>query len=214
MKNVKKTRQKNASKTKPKRQARSATAASRKRNTTRASTAKTSAAEPISTANSYVTIAEQDLILLQTTDQLGMPGLEDRIFQAFTMSERSRRAGTQWLAFGRSDMPHHMGKSSWIGLSRSIPLPIIDAIQTSIEAAGLEVERDMGRAFHLKMNPFARLSDDGLEILVPAALVGDPTKKRIVERGGSKPTARGYHLEPDRAASLQQLFFGSDDPAG
>ncbi len=214
MSSAKKTKPKNASKPNPTRKASTSkrtVAAPSKPRKIRAAMAKSPDQQVTPTPTSNVSIAEQDVVLLQTTNHVGMLGLEDAVFQAFSRNERSRPAGTQWVAFGGSDMPHHIGRSNWIGLSRSVPLPVLDAIQAAIEAEGLQVERDVGRALHLKMNPFARLSDDGLEILVPAALVGDPTKKRIVPRGGTKPTARGYHVKPDRAASLQQLFFGRDD---
>ena len=54
-------------------------------------------------------------------------------------------------------MPHYAGLSTWIGIAKSVPLAVIDMIQAVLQAAGMEVERDMGRAIHLELNPFARL---------------------------------------------------------
>lgn len=161
--------------------------------------------------SAFISIDDQDVILLETNNYIGMSGLENIVFRAFAANASSRRAGTAWLAFGTCGRPHHAGKDSWIGLSRSVPLPIINGVQAEMVASGLEVEREMGRALHLKMNPLARLSDDGLEILVPAALVGDPSNKRVVPRGGTNPVARGYQVRPSRAAALNELFFGKGD---
>jgi hypothetical protein len=196
------------SKTKPKQ-----AGAKSSRKTTRTAPKKQVAAPqvPTSANDPYVSITERDVILLQTTNHLGTSGLQDLVFQVFSMCSRSRRPGTEWLAFSTSDRLHHANKSSWIGLSKSIPLAVIDAIQAAMKDAGLDVEREMGLALHLDMNPFARLSDDGLEILVPAALAGDPHVKRLVERGGTSPVARGYTIQPSKAAALNQLFFGSRD---
>lgn len=150
----------------------------------------------------HITIDEQDVILLETTARLDMSSLQDIVFGALWSARAQRRHGAQWLAFGDSDRLHVTGMSTWIGLSRSLPLAVVDAIQAAFEAEGLEVEREMGRALHLDLSPFARLSEDGLEILVPAALAGDPTRKRIVERGTTRPFARGYYVKPPRRSLL------------
>lgn len=161
-----------------------------------------------SSIGSFITIDDQDVILLETNNHIGVSGLEDIVFRVFAAHASSRRSGTAWLAFGTTGRSHHSGKDSWIGLSRAVPLQVVERIQAHMMASGLQVEREMGRALHLNLNPFARLSDDGLEILVPAALVGDPSAKRIVPRGGTDPVARGYQIRPSRAAALNELFFG------
>lgn len=188
--------------------------ANTKRTKTKSATKTRSGPQPQTEAPSrepYVEIAEQDVILLQTTNVLGSNGLQDLVFRVFTAEGGRRRSGAQWLAFDGTGRPHYEGKTEWIGLSKSVPLSTIGMIQAAMESAGLSVEREMGRALRLDMNPFARLSDDGLEILVPAALVGDPNARRVIERGGTRPVARGYKLLPNKAQGLHQLFFGSGE---
>lgn len=141
-----------------------------------------------------ITVRDRDVILLEATPRLAISDIQDLVFDGFSAAKSSRRKGTEWLALSRTEMPHHGGKSTWIALSTSIPLPVMDAIQRSFEKAGLQVEREMGRALRYKLQPFARLSDDGLEILVPAALASDPKIRRTVPRGRTAPTARGYVL--------------------
>ncbi len=155
----------------------------------------------------HVPIADLDVVLLQLNAN-GRADERDVVFNVFESESKRWRDGAAWLAFHKSDMPHHAGLSTWIGISKSVPLAVIDMIQAVLQAAGMEVERDVGRAVHLELNPFARLSPDGLEILVPAALVGDPSARRVIERGGVKTIARGYTVAPSKAAALNELFFG------
>ncbi|MCX5747965.1 MAG: hypothetical protein NT062_36350 [Proteobacteria bacterium] len=146
----------------------------------------------------HITIEEQDVLLLQVAAaRVGTSALEDLVFAAFWSFRSSRRQGSVWLAFQRSNRIHHLGKSDWIGLSLSVPTQTADSIQRSFEVHDLEVEREMGRALHLDLHPFARMSDDDLEILVPAGLAGDARRKRKVDRGDTSPIARGYYLKLD-----------------
>ncbi len=154
----------------------------------------------------HVPIADLDVVLLQMNDT-GRVNVQDALFNVFESEAKRRRAGEAWLAFYESDMAHHAGLSTWVGISKSVPLAVIDLIQQVLQTGNGAVERDMGRPLHLKMTPFARLSDDGLEILVPAALVGDPNARRVIERGGTSAIARGYTLQPDKAEGLRKLFF-------
>lgn len=153
----------------------------------------------------HVPIADLDVVLLQMNDT-GRVNVQDVVFNVFQSEAKRRRAGEAWLALYESDMAHHAGLSTWVGISKSVPLSVIDLIQQVLQTANA-VERDMGRPLHLKMTPFARLSDDGLEILVPAALVGDPNARRAIERGQTSPIARGYTLQPGKAEGLHKLFF-------
>lgn len=157
----------------------------------------------------HVPIADDDVMLLQMKD-IGRVNVQDVVFTIFDSESARRRDGTAWLAFYGPHMPHHTGLSTWIGLSKSVPLPVLDLIQQVLRAANGEVARDTGRALHLDMQPFARLSDDGLEILVPAALVGDPTTRRVIDRGGVNVIARGYSVAPSRKASLNALFLAGN----
>jgi hypothetical protein len=157
--------------------------------------------------NDHVPIADVDVVLLQVKDN-GRVDVQDAVFNVFESESKRWRTGAAWLAFHKSDMPHHAGLSTWLGVSKSVPLAVIDLIHAVLQAAGMEVGREMGRAMHLGLNPFARLSDDGIEILVPAALVGDPNARRVIERGGVKVVARGYTVAPSKAAALNDLFFG------
>jgi len=123
-------------------------------------------------ARDHLTIEEQDVLVLQALPGSATANFRDVVFGAFDSARDQRRPGTQWWCFGDTDRKHVGGKSLWIGLSQSVPLPVVDAIQAVLDAEGLEVEREIGPARHLDLTPFARLSDDGLEILVPAALAG------------------------------------------
>ena len=152
---------------------------------------KVQAGRSFSAGNHFLQIHDMDAVLLQATPKLAFSDLEDLVFGSFVGASELWRAGSEWLAFGGSGMRHFEGKSDWIGLSKSIPLDVMDFIQHRFQKAGCAVGREVGRPLHYGMHPFARLSDDGLEILVPAALVG-PDKKRIVPRGGTEPIARGY----------------------
>ena len=159
--------------------------------------------EPLIEGREHILIEEHDVLLLQTSAaRVGLTTLEDLVFGTFWAAREARRAGIVWLAFKDSGRVHHQGKSDWIGLSRSVPTSVVDSIQASFEALGLEVEREMGRALHLGLSPFARLCDEDLEILVPAALAGDPRRKRKVDRGEITPFARGYELKPLRPSLL------------
>jgi hypothetical protein len=155
----------------------------------------------------HVPIADLYVVLLQVKAN-GRVDEQDVVFNVFESESKRWRDGAAWLAFHKSEMPHHAGRSTWIGLAKSMPLPVVDMIQAVLQAAGMEVERDMGRAMHLELNPFARLSADGLEVLVPAALVGDPNARRVIDRGGVKAIARGYTVAPSKAAGLNKLLFG------
>lgn len=164
-------------------------------------------APPDSERYAHVQIADLDVILLQFKPS-GRVNEQDVVFNVFESESERWRDGAAWLAFHKSDMPHHAGRSTWLGIAKSVPLAVVDLIQAVLQAAGMEVERDIGRATHLALNPFARVSADGLEILVPAALVGDPNARRVIERGGVKAIARGYTAVPSKAAALNELFFG------
>lgn len=168
------------------------------------------AEQPDAARYEHVVITDLDVLLLQTDDS-GVLDVEDVVFSVFESEAERRREGSTWLAFHRSGMPHYAGKSVWLGLSKSVPAAVVDLIQAVLRAADMDVERDMGRVVHLDLNPFARLSEDGLEILVPAALVGDPAARRGIERGGVKVIARGYTVAPSKATSLNELFFGSGE---
>ncbi|MBK7074603.1 MAG: hypothetical protein IPH44_20130 [Myxococcales bacterium] len=139
-----------------------------------------------------LTIDEQDVVVLQMPSRLASTAIEDVVFAAFAGAGTQRFTKTGWLAFYATGMRHVEGKSEWLGLSRGLPLPVLDAIQDSLEQLGLAVRREMGRALQHNLTPFARLSPDGLEILVPAALAGD--RRRTVPRGDTTPVVRGYVL--------------------
>ena len=140
-----------------------------------------------------LTIGDIDALLLQVAPRLAESNIEDLVFERFWGAREARRAGTQWLAFAGSGLTHYMGLSTWIALSRSVPETVVGFVQDGLEKAGMKVLREMGRPLRYRMLPFGRLSDDGLELLVPATLVG-PDKQRVVPRGSVLPTARGYVL--------------------
>ncbi len=159
--------------------------------------------EPLIEGREHILLEEQDVLLLQmSAANVGLTPLENLVFQAFWAARAKRRAGSVWLAFKDSERVHHRGRSDWIGLSRSVPTSVVDSLQASFEALGLEVEREMGRALRLGLTPFARLCDEDLEILVPAAIAGDPREHRKVNRGETTPIARGYYLKPLRSSPL------------
>ncbi len=167
----------------------------------------TAASKPAPASYAHVAIDDQDVVLLQLRDN-GRVNIQDIAFAVFEAKAPGRRAGATWFAFHASGKPHHGGKSTWLGLSNSVPLEVLDMLQAVLQAAGMDVERDTGRALRLQLDPLARLSDDGLEILVPAALVGEPGQRRVIDRGGTPAIARGYTLAPSNAAALQDLLLG------
>jgi hypothetical protein len=152
----------------------------------------------VDASRDHLTIGEQDVLLLQGRPSGRPPDFRDLVFGVFDSMRNQRAAGAEWLAFGDEDRRHVSGTSLWISISRSTPPPVVDALQAMLDVNGLDTEREMGRARHLDLTPFARLSDDGLEILVPAEIAGDPTRKRIVDRRGPTLFARGYHLQAAR----------------
>ncbi len=145
----------------------------------------------------HLVVVEREVLILQALPG-GTSDERDLVFGVFDAARQHRRDGSQWWAFADSDRLHVHGKTTWLGLSNDVPPPVVDAIQTALDAEGRAVERELGRALQLDLTPFARLSDDGLEILVPAALAGDPTRKRIVDRAGLALLARGYRVKPPR----------------
>jgi hypothetical protein len=114
------------------------------------------------------------------------------LFQGLWALREKQTPGSEWLAFSATGCTHWSGKSLWLGFSQSVPLPLVDAFQGILERSGLEVEREMGFALRNELIPFARLTGDGLEILVPVALAGDTAKKRTVKRGSVEPTVRAF----------------------
>jgi hypothetical protein len=181
-----------------------------RRKPTASRTANSVGAEQQDGRHAHVEIVDLDVLLLQMRDSGGV-NVQDVVFNVFESEAARWHAGPAWIAFHKSGMPHHAGLSTWLGISKSVPLQVIEMIETVLRATGTDVERDTGRALHLELNPFARLSDDGLEILVPAALVGDSEERRTIERGGVRIVARGYIVAPRNSASLNNLFFGSGD---
>lgn len=155
----------------------------------------------------HVPIGDIDVLLLQFNPN-GRVNEQDVVFNVFESELERWQTGAAWLAFQKSDKRHHAGRSTWLGFAKSVPIAVVDLVETVLKEAGMEVERDMGRAVHLDLNPFARVSADGLEILVPASLVGDPKARRVIERGGVEAIARGYTVAPSKADALNDLFFG------
>ncbi|MDP1917101.1 MAG: hypothetical protein Q8L14_12750 [Myxococcales bacterium] len=142
---------------------------------------------------SVLSIRERDLIILQATPHVSLSVLEDMVLQGFSSAHELPKTGDDWLAFSASQRAHWAGKTLWIGLSESVPLELVDGLQAHLESAGLLVEREMGRALHNGMNPFARMSGAELEVLVPQPLVRTPGRK--VNRGGIKANVRGYFVK-------------------
>ena len=139
---------------------------------------------------SVLSIKDRDLIILQASPQLSLSTLQDVVFQGFSSARELLKKGQDWMAFGAGERPHWAGKTLWIGLTESVPLELVDGLQAYLENAGVLVEREMGRALLNGLIPFARLSGDGLELLVPQPLVGTPGRKVI--RGGMEAQVRGY----------------------
>lgn len=156
-----------------------------------------------------ITIPEQDVVVLKVAADVGRAESEDIVFRRFAGAVRQPPT-TAWLAFAISDQPHCAGQSPWIGLSRSTPQRVVDAIATEVERGDLDVSREICRVPSVPMLPFARLSSDGFEILVPAALT-DLATRRSISRGGVDVWARGYQMAPSKSAAIQSLFFGSGD---
>lgn len=142
---------------------------------------------------SVVSIKDQDLIILQATPQVSLSALEDAVFQGFSTGRNLHKKGQDWLAFSASDRSHWAGKTLWIGFSESVALELIDGLQAYLENEGVPVDREMGMAVHNDLRPFARLANEGPELLVPQALVGAPGRK--LSRGGVELSARGYLIE-------------------
>ena len=150
--------------------------------------------------SSPLTIDDQEVVLLHLKETPRI-NIQDVVFLGFTFHLERRRRGTTWLAFHRTNMPRD---TTWIGFSLGTPPTVVDGIQGAFEATGMQVERSMGRALQLGMHPFARLSDDGLEILVSS---GDPIARRVVERSGAKPVARGF-TAPQRRPTVRNVILG------
>jgi hypothetical protein len=142
---------------------------------------------------SVLSVDERELIILQASPRLSLSALEDVVFQGFSSASELLKKGEDWMAFSASQLPHWAGKTMWIGFSENVSLELIDGLQAHLESAGVVIEREMGRALHNQMNPFARLSGDGLELLVPQPLVGTPGRRLV--RGGIEVRVRGYFVE-------------------
>lgn len=142
---------------------------------------------------SVVSIKDQDLIILQASPQFALSALEDAVFQGFSTGRNLHKKGQEWLAFSASDRSHWAGKTLWIGFSEDVALELIDGLQAYLGNEGVPVDREMGRAIHNELRPFARLADEGPELLVPQPLVGGPGRK--LSRGGVELSVRGYLIE-------------------
>ncbi len=142
---------------------------------------------------SVVSIKDQDLIILQASPQFALSALEDAVFQGFSTGRNLHKKGQEWLAFSASDRSHWAGKTLWIGFSEDVALELIDGLQAYLGNEGGPVDREMGRAIHNELRPFARLADEGPELLVPQPLVGAPGRK--LSRGGVELSVRGYLIE-------------------
>lgn len=148
------------------------------------------AATPL--ADGVLCIPEQEILILQTTPNVSHSDLQDMVFQGLWALREKQSPAAEWLAFSATECTHWSGKSLWLGFSQSVPMPLVDAFQGILEKSGLEVEREMGFALRNELIAFARLSVDGLELLVPAALAGDPGTKRTVRRGSVEAVVRPY----------------------
>jgi len=62
----------------------------------------------------HIAIVDQDVVLLQVRDN-GRVHLQDLVFALFEALASDRRGKVAWLAFHADGMPHHEGKSTWIG---------------------------------------------------------------------------------------------------
>lgn len=140
-----------------------------------------------------LSIRDRDLIILQATPHVSLSALEDAVFQGFSTGRNLHKKGQEWLAFSASDRSQWAGKTLWIGFSENVALELVDGLQAYLENEGVPVDREMGMAFHNDLRPFARLSDEGPELLVPQALVGAPGRK--LSRGGVEMSVRGYLIE-------------------
>lgn len=165
--------------------------------------------EPLHEDRTNITLGDQPVLILQMrATHVGRVALENLVFEVFSSLRSLRRPGSEWLAYEADGKFHHAGKSDWIALSRNVPLKVADNLQAALGRWNVEVERDTGMALNAGLRPFARLCDEDLEILVPAALAGDPREKRRIERGETVVVARGYEIS-DKAGELRRLFFDS-----
>lgn len=81
-------------------------------------------AAPIKTADApdadryaHVPIGDIDLVLLQVKPN-GSVNEQDVVFNVFESELQRWRDGAAWLAFHNSNVPHHAGRSTWLGISR------------------------------------------------------------------------------------------------
>lgn len=83
----------------------------------------------------------------------------------FRTEAQRRRPDATWLAFVTDGQPHVNGLSVWLGLSKSVPAPVLDLIQQLLEGQGARVHREFARAHSHQLKPALCLSDDGFEVL-------------------------------------------------
>lgn len=74
--------------------------------------------------------------------------------------------GQRWMALVSRDVPHYMGHSLWIGLSRNVPLDVVGGLQTAFEGAGVSVQREMAQAARHGLMPFLARDERAIVVFV------------------------------------------------
>jgi hypothetical protein len=70
-----------------------------------------------------------------------------------------------WVAYFGVSSFHYMGYTTWLGLSKGVPLAMYDQIQRVIEDAGLDVQREYARLGEHRLSPIMATTARGLELL-------------------------------------------------
>lgn len=133
-----------------------------------------------------------ELRVVQTGPNVSSLDALSIVARALQSSAAHRRPGAAWLAMvGESG--HHLGLTRWIGLSEEVHDDVIDAVAGQLRAAGCAVQVEGSNASACpELSPELRLSDEGLERLVPAPLAKDGAPY-VLE--GIAGRIRGYFVE-------------------
>ncbi|MCC6999741.1 MAG: hypothetical protein IT370_34380 [Deltaproteobacteria bacterium] len=118
-------------------------------------------------------VIDHPAVFFQVPASVPVQAIASVTLMLFESRAAERKGVRPWLAFLGTDVLHHKGLSTWLGVSDHIPLTVLDSFEFVLRELGATtIERELGRPRHHGMEPLARLSADGLERLID----GKPTR--------------------------------------
>ncbi len=133
---------------------------------------------------------------------------------SFAISASGLPNGSErWRFFLGFECPHVEGLSTWLGISRNVPLKSVDLIQRLLEAAGQRVHREHAVVAAHHLEPFLVAAESGLETPTRGSIVLDDDD--LAQFEVPRVVRRPFVVNAARARAnqeLTQLLLGPDQP--